>query len=265
MIESIPGRAGEQPLRVVRSSLFGAFPGLAFGLSTRAGGASRPPYDLNLSFRVGDDEDAVRLNRRRFFGALGLGEESLAIPQQVHGDTVRVALAPGAYPDCDGLVSDREGVYLVISVADCVPVFAYDAVRGAVGAFHAGWRGSKLAIVARGIALMRAQFGSAPQNIRAVIGQSAGPCCYEVGEEVAADFDERFVLRKPGERPRLDLHGLNRDLLLSSGVPPGQIELLASCTICHPEEFHSYRRDRDLSGRMMGVIGRRPTAPETAR
>lgn len=255
MIESIPWAGAETPLRVVRSPLYASFPSLVFGISTRAGGASRRPYDLNLSFRVGDDESAVRTNRERFFGALGVGTGLLAIPQQVHGDTVRFAEAPGPYQECDGLVTDRRGVFLAISVADCVPVFVYDPVRGAVAALHAGWRGCRLAIVTKGLALMRSRFQSSPADLRAVIGQSAGSCCYEVGEEVASQFEERFVVRRAGERPRLDLHAHALGLLLGFGLHREHVELLTDCTICHPEEFHSYRREREHSGRMMGLIG----------
>jgi YfiH family protein len=243
---------------VVRSPLLAEIPGIIFGISTRVGGVSTSPYDLNLSFRVGDDERSVRENRARFFGALGIAPGQLAVPMQVHGDIVRVADAPGSYEACDGLVTSTQGLFLAISVADCVPVFAVDPLGGAVGAFHAGWRGAKLGIVAKGIALMASTFGSDPARMRAVIGPSAGSCCYEVGEEVAAAFEERFVVWSSGAKPTLDLHEHARAALVDSGVPAAQVDLLSDCTICHPAEFHSYRRDRERSGRMMGAIGLRP-------
>jgi YfiH family protein len=260
MIETVThaGRA----LRVVRSPLLSGIPGLAFGISTRAGGVSSRPYDLNLSFRVGDDESSVRENRARFFGSLGIRPDRLAVPMQVHGDVIRVADTPGSYEACDGLVTSRKGLFLAISVADCVPVFAVDPVHGAVGAFHAGWRGAKLGIVAKGIALMASEFGTDPTALLAVIGQSAGACCYEVGEEVAGEFEDRFVVRPPGAKPRLDLHAHAWAALVGSGVPAPQVDLLADCTICHPEEFHSYRRERESSGRMMGAVGFRDAEQE---
>ena len=242
-------------LAVVRSTLYDAFPGLTFALSTRAGGRSAGAYGLNLSFRVGDDGPSVEANRSLFFGAVGVPLERLAVPTQVHGAAVLKVDRPGSYPDCDGLLTDAQDVYLAISVADCVPVFLFDPVRRAVAAIHAGWRGSRLGILAAGLEAMRAQFGSSVRDLRAVIGQSAGACCYEVGEDVAGQFDDRFVVRTEGRKPHLDLHAFHLELLVGSGVPRAQIELLTACTICHPEQFHSFRRDGSRSGRMMGVIG----------
>lgn len=252
------GLVAPSGIAVVRSALLGAFPHLVFGLSTRTGGVSRDAFGLNLSFRVGDDETSVQANRERFFGSLGVPLDRLAIPTQVHSARVVRADRPGPYPECDGLVTDARGLYLAISVADCMPVFLYDPVREAVGAIHAGWRGSALGIVTCGLEAMASEFGSRPADLRAVIGQSAGACCYEVGEEVAGEFPARFVVRRAGEtKPHLDLHAYTVDLLLQFGLARGHIERLTSCTICHPEAFHSYRRDGVRSGRMMGVLGLR--------
>ncbi len=256
---------GSSNLSVVRSGLYDGFPGVTFGLSTRRGGTSKGSFGLNLSFRVGDDEGSVQANRELFFGSLGVPLDRLAIPTQVHGSSVQVAQRPGTFAGCDGLISDERGVYLAISVADCVPVFLYDPVRPAVAAIHAGWRGSRLGIVATGLDQMRTQFGSVPSDLRVVIGQSAGACCYEVGDEVAREFAEQFIVRRAGKKPHLDLHAYTLDLLHAFGVRREHVEMLTACTICHPEEFHSYRRDGSRSGRMMGVIGLRdaPAAPGT--
>ena len=255
MTEPASEPGGALSLPVVRSALFARFPRLIFGISTRAGGKSREPFGLNLSFRVGDDRAAVQANRELFFGSLGVPLARLASPTQVHGAQVRVVEQAGSYDECDGVVSGTPGLFLAITVADCVPLFLYDPVREAVAALHAGWRGSRLGIVQEGLQEMRTRFGTLPGDLYAVIGQSAGVCCYEVGEEVACQFEERFVVRTPGSKPHLDLHAFHLDLLLGSGVARDRIELLTSCTICHPARFHSYRRERDLSGRMMGVIG----------
>lgn len=254
---SATGGGGREAPPVIRSALLEGIPSLSFGISTRAGGASAAPYGLNLSFRVGDAESDVRANRELFFGALEIPLDRLAIPTQIHGSVVRYARLPGNYEECDGLVTRERGIYLAVSVADCVPVFLYDPVRQAVAAIHAGWRGSRMGIVLKGIDAMREECGSAPEQLMAVVGQSAGVCCYEIGEDVAREFDAVFVLRNPGKKPHLDLHAHTLDALVRAGLLRERIELATSCTICHPAEFHSYRRERERSGRMMGVIGLR--------
>ncbi len=235
------------PERIARAGALAA-------MSTRLDGASDAPYGMNLSFMVGDNEQAVQANRRLFFGSLGIGLDELAIPRQVHGTLIRRADQPGSYPDCDGLVSDRKRVFLCISVADCVPVLVFEPHRRVAGAFHAGWRGTAGRIVALGVQRLVQEFGADPAAMFAFVGPAAGGCCYEVGEEVADKLPPRFVDRSAG-RPKVDLKGANAAQLEESGLLPANIEVHAGCTIMDPSLFHSYRRDGPRSGRMMAVIG----------
>lgn len=239
---------------LIRSRLFAMYPRLVFGLSTRKGGVSPEPFGLNTSFKVGDDPSRVAANRERFLKKLRVPENRLAIPSQVHGSAVLLVSAPGRFEACDGLLTRTRELFLAVSVADCLPIFLFDPATESVGVVHAGWRGTNLGILAN--ALERVAEGSSkPEHLIAFIGPGAGACCYEVGEEVARDFDPLYVDRPEGKRPHLDLKAANRAVLIGAGVPEQNIELSTYCTICNPDLLHSYRRDGKQSGRMMGVIG----------
>jgi YfiH family protein len=210
---------------------------------------------MNLSFMVGDDPLNVRKNREIFFGALGIPPGQVAVPGQVHGTTVRRVVGPGDYPETDALITSERGLFLCISVADCVPILLFDPLHNAVGAVHAGWRGTASAILVAAVEAMHAEFGTLPAGLIASIGPSASACCYTVGADVASRFPTSFV-REEGGESFVDLKGVNRGLLLEAGLLPGNVELSPYCTISDSSLFHSYRRDGAKSGRMMGVIGR---------
>ncbi len=239
---------------IVRSALFERFSGLRFGMSTRRGGVSPSPLDLNLSFNVGDDPENVRKNRELYFAALGVDSSRVAFAGQIHGDVVRQVKDPGKHDACDALETVAPGIFLAVSVADCIPVFLYDPFARCVAAVHSGWRGSEAKIVVRALERLSAAYASRPENIVAFIGPGAGACCYEVGTEVAVKFPEEYRMKGRGANPHLDLKKWNKDLLEDAGVEPSHIELSPSCTICDVR-FHSYRRDGSGSGRMLGVIG----------
>ncbi len=226
--------------------------GVIAALSTRGGTTRDDPIRMNLSFNVGDNPEMVRNNRALFFGSLGVGEEELAVPGQIHGTTVLTVDHAGHFPDTDGLITSHARLFLCITFADCVPILLFDPVSNSVGALHSGWRGTVSSISSTGIREMARQFGADAANVLAYIGPGAGPCCYEVGEEVAKKFDSRFVRR--GEAITADLKGSIVDQLLHSGCRRENIEVSPACTV-HQPEFHSYRRDGGRSGRMMACIG----------
>lgn len=236
-------------------------PDLRAAVSTVAGGVSPGRFGMNLSYQVGDDPANVSRNRELFLGLLGIIPSQLAVPRQVHGSEVRIAEHPGEYDACDGLITNRRGVYLAISVADCLPIFLSSAGTGSVGLVHAGWRGCRLGVVSRAIGMLVAVYGVNPADLTAFIGPGAGACCYEVGEEVALEFGEEFITRTPGQKPHLDLQAHQKAAIMSAGIPEKSIEVLPLCTICRPELFHSYRRDGQRSGRMMAICGLRGGSP----
>jgi len=208
---------------------------------------------MNVSFRVGDRDANVRENRQRFMGSLGITEDHLATPRQIHSATVCAVDGPGQLPDCDGLTTNVPGVVLSVTVADCLAILLADPARGVVGAVHAGWRGTASGIAARAVELLQRQYGVVPADLVAYLGPSARACCYEVGEDVASLFDAAVARRD--QKFYLDLAIANERELTRCGVSPGNIETSPDCTISHPELYHSYRRDGGRSGRMMAVIG----------
>ena len=238
---------------ILISEKFSRFTSIQFGFSTRNGGVSPVPLGMNLSFNVGDERTNVIRNRRLFFGALRILSEQIAVPLQCHSATVQVANQPGEYKECDGLLTNMHQVALVVSVADCVPIFIFDPTNKVIAAVHSGWRGTVQRIVTNAVTKMIAEYGSRPVELVAFIGPSAGVCCYEVGNEVGTRMDPQVVVSKNG-KTFVDLKRANMNQLTEMGVIETRIEVSSYCTICSPEIFHSYRRDRDASGRMMGAI-----------
>ncbi|MBI3974841.1 MAG: peptidoglycan editing factor PgeF [Armatimonadetes bacterium] len=237
--------------------------GVVHGFTTRLGGVSGPPYaTLNLGRGVGDAPALVAENRRRALAALGAESAAHVEASQVHGGEVAVvgrADRGRKVEGADGLVSAEPDVILAIHAADCVPILLWDPRRGAVGAVHAGWRGTAAGVAAAAVATMRQAFGTEPADLRVGIGPAIGPCHYEVDTPVAEAFAAwpcaSSVLR-PG-RPgywHLDLVEANRRMLEEAGVPDAQIWSSGSCTACHRHLFFSYRRE-GLTGRMGALIG----------
>ncbi len=247
-------------MTVLRPALFPQDEVLA-ALSTRGEPDEAGVMGMNLSFNVGDDASAVRRNRGLFFGGRGIAEDELAIPRQVHGDAVLQVHRAGDYPETDGLVTSHPRVFLCITFADCLPLLLYDPVTHSVAALHAGWRGTALNIVASGIKKMQQAFGSKPDDLLVYVGPGAGPCCYEIGEDVARRFDPEFVRR--GDKLTVDLKGALVSQLLAAGCRKEHLEASASCTI-HELQYHSYRRDGRQAGRMMACIGLLPRETEAA-
>jgi hypothetical protein len=218
-------------------------------------------YESNFSFSVDADRGRVERNRARLAGELGFAPERLAVNRQVHG--VDVIAVDREYRECegDGLITNQRGWLLGVSVADCGPVLLYDRETGAIGAIHSGWRGSAAGVVGNGIVRMREEYDTDPGDLLVWLGPSAGPCCYEVGDEVADRFD-RSCSRPTGEGKYLfdNRRAILLDLL-REGVPAASIHVDSRCTICD-SSFHSWRRDGPDSGRMLAVIGRREVHPE---
>jgi hypothetical protein len=203
---------------------------------------------------VGDERKNVEANRARFFKAIGINESDVAFTRQVHGDKVLHADRAGSFENCDALVTNERNRFLAISVADCVPIVLYDPVTRSIAAVHSGWRGSEAKIVLKAIQSMQRLFHAKPENMIAFLGPAAGSCCYEVGEEVAGKFDPRYATQSSNNKTHLNLKRYNKDLLTRAGIEEYNIEISPACTICN-EDYHSHRRDRERSGRMLAVIG----------
>lgn len=230
--------------------------------TTRQGGRSRGPYEsLNLAYTVGDAPEAVAENRRRLARALDAPLERLVEAEQVHGNAVAVVgphAAGSVVPGVDALVTGSPDVWLAIYSADCVPVLVCDPAAPAVAAIHAGWRGTAAGIVLETLRRMREVFGTRPGRCRAVLGPAIGGCCYEVDTPVARAMD-RAAWWPQAARPtgpgtwHLDLREAIRLQLLAAGMASPQSDVVSGCTMCRPDLFFSYRRDR-VTGRMAACI-----------
>lgn len=240
---------------LLRPRIFADLPSITAGMSTRHGGVSGPPYDtLNLGRHVGDDPTCVEENRRRFCAALDTDPAWLATAGQVHGSTVRVIDAPRHEPFCDALVTTTPGLLLAIGVADCAAVLLADPTYGVAGACHAGWRGAARSVVADTVAAM-ADLGAAPSRIRAYVSPCLSQASFEVGPEVAAQFDDAVAAYPDGaDRPHLDLKEALRRQLEGAGVPAKAIEVSERCTMQETDDFFSYRASDGTTGRMFGAI-----------
>jgi YfiH family protein len=217
--------------------------------STRVGGVSEGPYaSLNLGRLSGDDVARVDENRRRVCAEVGADAERLAMNRQVHSALVHRAQpgVRGTTPG-DGLWTDEPDLPLLALTADCLPI-ALARVNGdapAVAVLHAGWRGLLGGIVAEGI---RAIGG----RLHAAIGPAIGPCCYEVGPEVAKPFAAAFGPDVVRGR-KLDLWSAAERALSEAGVET--VERVDLCTCCNPELFFSHRRTGEPRGGQ-GVLAR---------
>ena len=201
---------------------------------------------------------------RHLARALGLAEIPIVRATQVHGTAGRrVREAPAAQTvldagSCDILVTTHPGIALVVQTADCVPVVL--AGPGAIGIAHAGWRGSAGNAAGAAVAEM-SRMGTPLPDLRAWLGPSIGPCCYEVGGEVATQFAGEFARRSCGVRYTLDLRAVNRSQLEAAGVPAISISTHPTCTRCGGDQFASYRRDGAAAGRMITLVAR--LSPDT--
>lgn len=252
-------------------SAFAAQKGFVHGITGRRGGVSEAPYDsLNMALHVGDNANDVIANRERFFAALGLDANRLVTPNQVHGDHIAVVTEAEAgrgaksYGDSiaetDALITNTPNLPLMLCYADCTPILFLDPVHRAVGIAHGGWKGTVARIAQQTVLRMQQAFDSRPKDVLAAIGPSIGPCCFEVGEEVADKFRDAFpgheqeIIDDLALKPHVNLWQANRLQLLDAGVLPEHITMANYCTSCHHDQLFSYRADGGRTGRLAAII-----------
>ena len=234
--------------------------------TTRLGGVSTGSLaSLNIGQHRGDDPKNVEENYRILGRAIGFDPKNCVLTRQTHSDIVRAVTRADCngldhrdYPECDALVTGTPGVALVVFTADCTPLLFHDPVTGAVGAAHAGWRGTAQAIGAKTVQAMVEHFGCDPANIRAAIGPNIGACCFETDSDVpdamrAAFGDEvDAYIEKRGGKYHLDLKAINALALRRAGV--AHIDISESCTMCQHDRFWSHRYTQGDRGSQGAVI-----------
>lgn len=242
--------------------------GVCHGFSTRPGGVSPAPWDsLNLGVGRGDDIARVQENYRRFCAALGTDVNRVVLSKQIHEDVVRHVTEADAgkglwrdrdYPSVDGMVTDVLHLPLVVFSADCNVVLLHDPIRKAIGACHAGWRGTALGIAAKTVREMQRIFGCGPADIRAAIGPAIGPCCFETDSDVPealraalGDEAEPYITWN-GRKYHIDLKAINALWLRKSGVT--QIDVSGDCTACRTDLYWSHRKHGGERGSQIAMI-----------
>lgn len=290
---SSPKSGSQTPgITIIHADTLAGIPGMLHGFSTRRGGVSEAygGRALNLGITPEDTRAAVVRNRTLFLQALGAihdggGTWPSVAMRQVHSSVIhRIDEVPAQPLQGDGLITYRPGIVLAVRVADCLPVLLADPVRRAVGALHAGWRGTLARIVEKGVGEFRRQFGSDPADLKAAIGPGIHRCCYQVSEDLRDKFGSQFAYagelfeevyssdparrkypllfmnqRAPGhgEPPQtahLDLVEANRRQLLEAGVREENIWISDLCTSCRSDLLFSHRKEKGVTGRMVGAI-----------
>jgi polyphenol oxidase len=221
--------------------------------------SSRKSQNMSLSY--GDTADSLK-HRKDFLTGLGIDYRDLVCAKQVHASRVAVvnesdrgkgALSyDTAIDDTDALITDKKDLPLAIFTADCLSVFLFDPATPAIGLVHAGWRSSKEHIAAKALQKMEEVFGTDPASVQASFGPLIKECCYEVDKEFSGYFLDNVEIRE--DRYYLDLAAVNQGQLARLGVKAMNIRRLDLCTFCSKDDFFSYRREKEASGRMISVM-----------
>ena len=225
---------------ILAPAVFADLGGVVAGFTTRAFAPADEPREAT---------------RDRLAETTGFAE--IASVGQVHRADVTTVRTGGHTPEHDGLVTDRRGVLLTTVAADCALVLLADPEAGVVGACHSGWRGTVAGVVGETVGAM-VRLGATAGGLRAYVGPCISAEAFEVGEEVAAQFDAAVVVRREGwPRPHVDLRAELVDQLARLGVHADRVEVSDGCTMTETDRFYSYRAEGGTPGRMLGFIGMR--------
>lgn len=245
--------------------------GVIHGFSTRYGGVSKSYLaSMNLGTTRGDDAANVVENYRRFTAALGADLSHMAMTRQVHGTYIHTVepvdckadpYAPERF-DCDGLITDRPGVPLVIFSADCLPVLLYDPKKRVICAVHAGWRGTTAGIASKAVRKMADDYGCRPADILAAIGPGISRCHFETDADVpdavravlGGEEAHRCIIDHGTGKYHVDLKLVNALLLEQAGIAPDHITIDPDCTACQTEKYWSHRMVGTRRGSQIALI-----------
>ncbi|MFZ4545367.1 MAG: peptidoglycan editing factor PgeF [Saprospiraceae bacterium] len=243
----------------VLPAIFNRFPALFAAETTRHGGLSPVPFaSLNLGNFTEDSAANIDANRSIVLNAAGFDANSLVFARQVHGDQVFLAGHSGSVDGYDALITATKGLLLGVTVADCTPILIYDAKHEVAAAIHAGWKGTVAQITSKTLATMSDHFGTSGKDCFAYIGTCIDECDFEVGDEVAAQFankHKQFFTQK--NKYHVNLKAANQQQLLDFGIPLSQIEVSPRSTFTAVEDYFSFRAEKGVTGRFMGIIGMR--------
>lgn len=229
--------------------------------TTRRGGVSRGCFDsMNLRVSCADERKNVLENYDIICREMGIDKSRLVLSKQVHrtdiadvtsADFGNGLMRENAFESADALVTDEPGVPIVTFYADCVPVFLLDKAKGVIALVHSGWKGTAANIAALTAEHMKKEYLCRAENIIAAIGPSIRSCHFEVGEEVASQFDDKYIIGG-FEKPHIDLQACIKDGL--EGVGVAEITDSEICTYCNSDMFYSHRKTGDSRGCMAAIM-----------
>jgi YfiH family protein len=243
-------------LKVIQFDIFKPYQSLIHAFSTRLGGYSKKPYDsLNLGLTTGDNPHSVQKNRKIFFNHLCIPQEKLVFPVQTHSSNSQIVNSPGIINNCDALITNTPNLFLTIQTADCFPVFVYNPVTQTAAIIHSGWKGAAANICGKTILKMKEIFNIKPTNLIVAMGPGVQMRNFQVDDPVYIHFDKKYFIADGLNHYKMNLQQAIFDQLQDSGISEKNIECCTDCTFDKSDLYYSYRRDKEKSGRMMGVIG----------
>ena len=238
--------------------------------STRLGGVSNGQYSsMNLSFNNGDKRENVLKNYEILCNAIGTDINNLVLSRQTHTDNIKIVnkthcqtgVFKESFSDIDGLITNTPKVALVTQYADCTPLLFCDPVKKVIATSHSGWRGTVKEIGKKTVQKMTLKFGCNPKDIIVGIGPCINKCCYEVDQPVFDAFKtlsyldlDKIFTPKNDDKYMLDLVEANRQILISAGVSPDNMDLSDICTCCNSTELHSHRATNGKRGNLAAII-----------
>jgi len=238
---------------IIRPYIFDSCPEICCGFSTKIGLKRKTPFYFNMSYNVNDKTYIVDENRKAFLNSLGLSDNTIGYQTQVHGDNIKSISNSGSCGESDALITNKRNLGLVISSADCPAIFIYDRENKIIAAVHSGWRSTAKKILEKTLFKLKDDFGSKSENLICYIGPSISQQNYEIGKNVAENFDVEHLNFKNGKH-FLNLKKANYKMLLNAGVKENNVQVSKLCTFEYQDLLHSYRRDGAESGRAIGVI-----------
>ena len=235
--------------------------------TTRRGGVSSGAYGtLNLRFHCDDKKENVIENHRRICEAIGVDYKRLVCSKQVHENNIHIAdesdcgngiLFENRFESADGLMTVDPGIPLLTVYADCVPLFLLDPKRRVIASVHSGWRGTVARIGYKAVGMMKAQYGSRPEDILAAIGPSIGKCHFDVSDEIARLFIKEFggeTAEKYGDKYHVDLQTACLGQFIKAGIPERNVTVANICTYCNSELLFSHRKTNGVRGNLGAII-----------
>ncbi len=208
---------------------------------------------LNLGYNTNENPEVVTENRKILLNAFGINHAWIAFANQVHSTRVQVVSTGGTYAKTDALITQVPEVALAIQVADCAALLIAEPFSRIIAAVHAGWRGAADDIVPNTIKKMK-EMGAEMSGAKAFISPCICKKHFEVGQKVTGKFPDAFIDYKNYEKPHINLKKFLNHQLIEEGMQAGNIEVHPGCTVNAKEQYYSYRREQEKSGRMMAVI-----------